>query len=273
MAKKWFEDYADDEPDDAQILDYDITASPNDFNVSTLFSFIESGSVIIPGFQRNYVWDIKRASRLIESVILGLPVPQIFFYEEGKNRFLVIDGQQRLLSIYYFFKQRFPKPKIRTELRPVFDEYGRIPDDVLHDDQYFVNFRLTLPVKIRDQPNKLSKLSYSTLGDYKTQFDLRPMRAVIIKQNSPNDDNSSIYEIFGRLNSGGVNLTPQEIRMSLYHSRFYDMLARINGSKEWRRLLNSKEPDVRMKDVEVLLRLFAMLIDSTDYRPVDGEVP
>jgi uncharacterized protein with ParB-like and HNH nuclease domain len=55
------------------------------------------------------VWDLGRASKLIESLLLGLPVPQIFLYEAARNEFLVIDGQQRLMSIYYFIKQRFPK--------------------------------------------------------------------------------------------------------------------------------------------------------------------
>jgi len=88
---EWFEDYMDD------------------FNITTLFSFIESGVVSIPGFQRNFVWGIKRSSKLIESLILGLPVPQLCLYEQAKNKFLVIDGQQRLMSIYYFIKQRYPK--------------------------------------------------------------------------------------------------------------------------------------------------------------------
>src|SRR3954447_105746 len=109
---KWFYDYAED-VDDLQIEEYDITAAPNDFNVLTINSFLESGAVKIPGFQRNYVWDIKRASKLIESLILGLPVPQIFLYEEQRNRFLVIDGQQRMMSIYYFIKGRFPKKEKR----------------------------------------------------------------------------------------------------------------------------------------------------------------
>ncbi|XYJ23089.1 DUF262 domain-containing protein [Bacillus velezensis] len=89
--------------------EFDITASPNDFNIKTLFDFIESGVVKIPGFQRNYVWDQNRASKLIESIIIGLPIPQIFLYERLRNKFLVIDGQQRLMSIYYFIKGRFPK--------------------------------------------------------------------------------------------------------------------------------------------------------------------
>ena len=68
----WYEDYAEGK-DELQIDEYDITASPNDFNVMTLCSFVDSGAVRIPGFQRNFVWDIGRASRLIESLILGLP--------------------------------------------------------------------------------------------------------------------------------------------------------------------------------------------------------
>jgi uncharacterized protein with ParB-like and HNH nuclease domain len=74
---QWFDDYVD-EDEDQQIDEYDITSSPNDFNVLTLHNFVESGAVRIPGFQRNFVWDHARASKLIESLILGLPVPQIF---------------------------------------------------------------------------------------------------------------------------------------------------------------------------------------------------
>jgi uncharacterized protein with ParB-like and HNH nuclease domain len=107
--------------EDAQIEEYDLTSSPNDFNVKTIYDFIDSGAVKIPGFQRNYVWDIKRASKLIESLIIGLPVPQVFLYEEGRNSFLVIDGQQRLMTIYYFVRQRFPRREKRAEIRRIFN--------------------------------------------------------------------------------------------------------------------------------------------------------
>ena len=94
---------------DLEIREYDIVASPNGFNVLSYFTFFASGAIKIPGFQRHYVWDIRKASRLIESILLGLPVPQVFLYEKARNEFLVIDGQQRLLTIYYFMKGRFPK--------------------------------------------------------------------------------------------------------------------------------------------------------------------
>ena len=263
----WFDDYAEGH-DEIQIEEYDITASPNDFNVMTLCSFIDSGSVRIPGFQRNFVWDMARASRLIESLILGLPVPQLFLYEQQRNRFLVIDGQQRLMSIYYFTKKRFPRKEKRAEIRQIFDRDGGVPDGILHDEHYFLTFNLQLPAHLPGHENKFKGLNYSTLGEYQSQFNLRPIRNIVVKQNSPSDDDSSMFEVFNRLNSGGVNLRPQEIRASMYHSDFYTMLYRINAEKtEWRRLLKSLAPDLNMKDSEVLLRGFAMLIDGANYAP------
>ena len=268
ISKNWWdEDVEDKEEMDTQIEEYDITSSPNDFNINTIFDFITSGVVEIPGFQRNYVWDKKGASKLIESIIIGLPIPQIFLYEKSKNRFLVIDGQQRLMSIYYFIKQRFPRMDKRSILRKIFVEHDGIPDEVLHNDDYFEKFNLKLPVRLPDQPNKFNGLNYSTLGEFKSAFDLRVIRNVIIKQNFPKDDDSAIYEIFNRLNSGGINLTPQEIRTSLYHSKFYEMLYRINMDERWRRMIGLKEPDLHMKDIEFLLRGFAILINGEKYKP------
>lgn len=262
----WFDD-DDADFEDISIKEYDITASPNDFNIKTIFDFIESGSVKIPGFQRNYVWDIKRASKLIESIIIGIPIPQVFLYEEERNSFLVIDGQQRLMSIYYFVKQRFPRFDKRIAIRKVFEEQGQIPEKILQNDDYFSKFNLQLPAQVPNQPNKFNKVSYATLGEYKTTFDLRTIRNIIIKQNFPQDDDSSVYEIFNRLNSGGVNLTPQEIRISLYHSKFFRLLDKLNLHPGWRRLLGIREPDLHLKDVEILLRGFAMLIEGSQYAP------
>ena len=266
-AKSWFDEEEDINNDDYQVREYEVTASPNDFNLSTLVSFIESGAIKIPGFQRNYVWDFKRASKLIESIIIGLPIPQIFLYEEGRNSFLVIDGQQRLMSLYYFWKGRFPRKEKRIALRAVFDEQGHIPPALLDNDEYFVRFKLQLPENLPHHPNKLNKLTYQTLDDLQTTFNLRTIRNVIIKQNSPVGDDSAMFEIFNRLNSGGVNLKPQEIRTSLYHSDFYKLIYKLNALSAWRGILGIQMPDLNMKDCEILLRGFAMLIASRDYTP------
>jgi hypothetical protein len=263
----WFDDEDDHNNDDYQVREYEVTASPNDFNLLTLVNFVESGAIKIPGFQRNYVWDIKRASKLIESIIIGLPIPQIFLYEEGRNSFLVIDGQQRLMSIYYFWKGRFPKKEKRSDLRRIFDEEGHIPAALLDNDEYFVKFKLQLSEQLPSHPNKLRGMTYQTLDDYQTTFNLRTIRNVIIKQTTPEGDDSAMFEIFNRLNSGGVNLKPQEIRTSLYHSRFYTLIYKLNALPAWRRILGIDVPDLNMKDCEILLRGFAMLISGKDYTP------
>ncbi|MCU0417001.1 MAG: DUF262 domain-containing protein [Cytophagaceae bacterium] len=264
--KQWYDDDASDETS-YSFKEYDVSSAPNDFNTKTIIDFIESGIFKIPGFQRNYVWDLKRASKLIESIIIGLPIPQVFLYEESKNSYLVIDGQQRLLTLYFFYKKRFPKKEKRFELRQIFDENGNFPDEVLHNDEYFEDFKLKLNEASSTEKNKLHGMSYPTLGEFKTSFDLRTVRNIMIKQNFPTDDDSAMFEIFNRLNSGGVVLKPQEIRTSLYHSKFYNYLYKLNLDNNWRTLLNKSEPDIHMKDVEILLRGFAMLLDSEEYKP------
>jgi len=171
------------------------------------------------------------------------------------------------MSIYYFVKQRFLRNNKRAELRTIFDEHGNIPERVIHDDAYFENFRLRLPGSTPNRENRFRGLSYATLDTYKVQFELRTIRNVIIKQNMPQDDDSSMFEVFNRLNTGGINLTPQEIRTSMYHSSFYDMLYRENSRPAWRHLLGNQEPDLHMKDIEILLRGFAMLVDGHIYAP------
>ncbi len=264
----WYEPESEDTQEDGySISEYDIISSPNDFNVKTLFDMIESGVIEIPGFQRNYVWDIRRASKLIESLIIGLPIPQLFLYEQARNKFLVIDGQQRLMTIYYFIKKRFPKKEKRTELRQIFNEHGRIPEKIFGDDRYFTDFKLNLPEKLPDKKNKFNKPVYSSLDDYRSTFDLRTMRCILVKQVAPDPEkDAAIYEIFNRLNTAGINLSQQEIRMSIYHSSFYDMLYRANTKPSWRRLLGSPEADLHMKDMEFLLRGFALLIKD-EYKP------
>lgn len=265
---EWFEAEKDETDDEEfSVKEYDVTAVPNDFNIRTIFDFVDSGVVSIPGFQRNYVWDQKRASKLIESLLIGLPIPQIFLYEESRNKFSVIDGQQRLMSIYYFKKKRFPRMERRAALRKIAVDSGTIPPEILADDNYFVNFNLQLPARLPSQTNRFDKLNYDTLGEYQSTFDLRTVRNIVIRQNTPEDDDSSIYEIFNRLNSGGINLTPQEIRVSLYHSKFYTMLDRINQQPVWRKLIGQEETDLHVKDVEILLRAFAMLWYGADYKP------
>lgn len=263
--QNWADDADELLDDELDIQEYEISAAPNDFNIMTITSFIDRGSIIIPNFQRNYVWDQRRASKLIESLILGLPVPQVFLYEEANNRFLVIDGQQRLMSIYFFMKGRFPRMDSRSKLREELEGQSRIPNEILFGDM-FGDFKLDLPSPT-EKVNKFKGMNVHSLGQYKDQLELRALRNIIIKQISPQGDDSSKFEIFNRLNSGGVNLSPQEIRASLFHSEFYDLLRKLNMRDRWRQLNGLTNPDLHMKDVELILRGFAMLFNGERYKP------
>lgn len=280
MISKMLSDYSDMSEDfefekdeeEVTIRPYEVDCLPNDYNITTLISLIERGYMKIPSFQRNYVWKKDMASKFIESVIIGLPIPQLFLFERERNNFLVIDGQQRLVTIYLFKKQRFPKnDEARGIIRKYLSSGKQIPDSELAGD-IFEDFKLKLP-STSDQKNPLDKLQYDTLStindfDFKGEFDFnRTIRTITIKQIAPCDDDSSMFEIFSRLNSGGVMLKPQEIRMSIYYSPFYEKLvSELNINKDWRKFLGKKDPDLHMGEVEVLVRAFAMLDMSNKYK-------
>lgn len=269
-----FSDYVTEEQDDAniddsdsvQIQSFDLVSSPNDFNALTIVSYMEKGRIVVPFFQRNYVWDIYKASRLIESMVFGLPIPQIYLYAEG-NVLKVIDGQQRLLSLYFFMKRKFPIKEKLIDIRDILSTENSIPDKILDNNKYFVDFNLKFK---KSTPSILDGYNYNTLDalneDYKSDFELRTIRNIVIKQIRPQGDRS-MFEIFNRLNTGGMNLRPQEIRMSLYDSKFYRMLIDINKDKSWRKFLGSGSVSPYMQDIEVLLRGFAMLLWGSRYKP------
>lgn len=269
MEETWFNESDFSDSDSLSFVDYDISVAPNDFNINTIFSLVESGIIQMPVFQRKYVWDIKRASKLIESIIMGLPIPQLFFYQSEKNNFLVIDGQQRLLSIYFFVKQRFPTDEGKEKLHEILSGGEKILPDFIEDDRYFKDFKLTLPKVLSGGEfvsHKLAGLKFATLDSYKHTFEfMRTIRCMVVKQNSPTGDIDSIFEIFNRLNTGGQNLLPQEIRMSLFYSKFYVKLLELNRDSRWRKILNLPKIDLHFKDIEILLRCFGMLAQYDNY--------
>lgn len=256
----WEDDILEDESDNIKI--YDLITYPSDFTVNTIFEKLNNGTISIPPFQRNYVWDIKQASKLIESLIIGLPVPQMFFFEE-EDKSLIIDGQQRLLTVFYFMHGRIPKQNKRASLRKTIIERGNLNDELLSDNEYFADFKLKLL-----NNDELNGLSFENLGKYKEKFKSRPIRIMHIKQIAPNeqDKESSMFEIFDRLNTGGSNLSDQEIRMNIHYSSFYKMIDELNLNNKWRKLLGKEELDLRFKDFEILLRCIALANSFDEYK-------
>ncbi len=206
-------------------LKYSITSYGADYVVDVLIRRIEKGDIYIPTFQRGYVWTHRTASRFIESLLLELPVPGIFLSKEGETqRHLVIDGQQRLRTLQYFYDGIF------TPLKRSFSLTGVQP--------------------------RFAGLTYKTLeDDDRRRLDDSIIHATIIKQDDPSDDESSIYHIFERLNTGGTSLLPQEIRTAIYHGPFNMVLDDLNRTAAWRSIYGDVSP--RMRDQELILRFLA----------------
>ena len=264
----FFEDEAYAEGED--IVEYDITTSPRDLTPANIVDMIDSGIIEIPMFQRNFVWDIKKASRLVESLILGLPVPELFFYSDGDENttYKIIDGQQRLLSIYFFVKGRFPK---NSDSRLVVRDSIKSSelDGLLANNNIFKDFVLDLNEKDDKNKSRYHGSKFLTLDkDSQIKFRLRRyLRTVVVRQNKPDDNSSSMFEIFNRLNTGGTPLNHQEIRASLYYCEFYKMITELNDEDCWRKLFGKASQDLRSNDIELILRSLALLQDGDEYSP------
>ena len=254
-----------DRPAEAAFVDeeYDLSIISNDFNVVTLCNFMEHGGITVPIFQRDYVWNKRKASRLIESVALGLPVPEIFLYEMKRNDWYVVDGQQRLLSLYYFNKGRFPLSKPKGESPSPRQSRGKIfmDSDTLADNHLFSNFSLDLTPPYKGGRGVLHGKTYRELPPaLRNQFDLRPMRIVVIRAHSQKIGMGAV-EVFERLNTGGENLSAQQIRSCVFQSPFMRMIGDINRTPLWRKVFG-KTFAPKGRDAEIILRVFAMLSNA-----------
>lgn len=213
---------------------YDIVSYPSDLTLSGIHEMWENGSIVIPDYQRNYVWNIKQASLLIESFLMGLPVPQVFFYVENDNRNEVIDGQQRITSVVYYLSGYFGSETAQGK-RQVFRLKG-----------------------LNEKSPFLDK-SFEDLDErYQRKLKGATLRAINIRQMSPQGQATSVYHIFERLNTGGTPLKPQEIRNCVFRGEFVNILRELNDDPNWRRILGKKASDKHQKDVELILRIFAL---------------
>jgi uncharacterized protein with ParB-like and HNH nuclease domain len=224
----------EEEIDEAPFVEFDISVSPADPPLEMLSSQVVRGDIIIPFYQRRYVWKIEQASKLIESFLMGLPVPQVFLYVNSDDKLEVIDGQQRIMSVKYFFEGLFGEPDNQNR-RQVFKLKG-----LSERSEY--NGKTFVELSPRDQ----RRLRNATL------------RAIHIKQLKPSLRDDSVFHIFERLNTGGTQLKPQEIRNAVYRGNIVEEIKILNTNKEWQKILGIKMPEKSQKDVELVLRLFAL---------------
>ena len=234
---------SNDEVDDVvPAVRYDISSYGVDFDVEGLCRRLRREELFVPAFQRNYIWNVRDASRFIESLLLGLPVPGIILArDEPTGKLSIIDGQQRLKSLLFFYDGYFD-PENRG-----------------------VNSREFKLVGVQED---LAGLTYQTLGE-KDRIDLdnSVIHATVVKQDFPQGDDTSIYHIFERLNSGGRRLYPQEMRNALYPGALIDTIREMNNHPSWRNIYGRRS--ARLRDQELILRFLALHFSEQNYfRPL-----
>lgn len=213
-----------------------IFTEKKDREVSSLYDKIKRGKLVLqPDFQRKFVWDKGRASRLIESAILDIPLPVVYLSEEVDGREYVIDGQQRLTAFLSYIDNRFPDG---------------------------TPFKLT---GLRVLTN-LNKLSFNELTEeYQDKIRDCPIITIAFKKES---DPNLKFEIFNRLNTGSVTLNDQELRNCIFRGSYNELLKDLSRNDDFKFILDIQNPEKRMKDVELVLR-FAAFYNQTylKYKP------
>ncbi|WP_338781649.1 DUF262 domain-containing protein [Streptomyces sp. DG1A-41] len=219
-----------------------VTYTGTDFDVEGLVRRLHRGDIVIPtfghgdtslevaGFQRGFVWRRPQMDRFIESLLMGYPIPGIMLVQQVDRRYLVLDGQQRLRTLGAFY-------------------------DGVHGGREFA---------LENVADLFRGLTYRTLGpEQRRQLDNTFIQATIVKTDGSNESLEAIYQVFERLNSGGTQLTPHEIRIALYPGALVDFLEKLNKISDWRQLYGSRS--LRLRDQELILRIMALYHNSAGY--------
>lgn len=256
-------DYEDDEtfltPEEREELEEPqpaaapITFRSQDFDVKGLVNRLESKDILVPRirmasedqsvcslspFQRGFVWNKKQMDLFIESLLLEYPIPGLFLVQQTDRRLLVLDGQQRLETLRRFYSGLNGDKKYRLKLT------GSKFDGFSYDE---------LPQQFR----RIIDNTYITT-------------TVIVLDNRP-ESNNAVYDVFKRLNSGGTQLTPHEIRMALYNGELMNLIDRSNIRASWRELYGSTQLNRRFRDHELVLRIVALYLEEQSYtKPLGG---
>lgn len=236
-----------DDPD-ADVVDTDPTRAEEalryfgaDFDVDGLVRRLANGNFIIPtfeplaeaetegyeGFQRGLVWKKKQMDRFVESVLLGYPVPGIFLVELPSRRYLVLDGQQRLTTLHSFRHGTYP---VKGGVRKF---------------------------SLRYVGNAYKTLTYADLpSELRLLFDNTFIQATIVVPQGE-AGKKAVYALFERINSGGTNLRPQQIRVALFAGEAVNFVRELNSNPDWRDLFGTHTRD--LKDHELILRAISLL--------------
>ena len=230
MSDKLYEDETEDyqpDPDEKPVHDRQLYTQPYDLTIRSLSVQINEKTLHLrplsdrPKFQRKYVWTDRFASLLIESILLNIPIPPCYFSQNDEFELDVIDGQQRIFSIYRFLNNEFKLSGL----------------DVI---------------------SEINGLRFHELRrQLQRQIDTHTLRAVIITNQSHPDIQ---FDVFERLNTNTMPLNAQELRNCIYRGNLNNLLGELAEHDPWLQILGRKHPDKRLRDEELILRYIAFQI-------------
>lgn len=227
------EDQLEPETEDEQPIskadDRPVTSQGADWTISALRDKLDRGQLDLqPKFQREYVWDQRPElpSRLIESLLLEIPIPPIYFGKVIEGRLEIIDGQQRLTTLVNFVSNRFALRRLHS-----------------------------MPSLNHKFFKELTKQQQEKILD-------TPIRSIVI---DPGANTELRYEVFERLNRGSMSLNEQELRNCVFRGPFNDLLAELEHDPYWRKIKGGDTPERRFKEREVILRFFAFANRLANY--------
>lgn len=200
-------------------------------SLSELLEMYIEKEIIIPSLQRDYIWKHKEASLLIDSILRGLPLPSIFLTEIG-SKYVLIDGLQRLHTVYLFIKGKAYK-------------------------NWNINSGEFVLIKSNDIGQKWRGKNFSNLTiDQQKKIKRTMVNIIEFTQISPVKNFTAMFQIFERINSTGRGLTQQEVRNAAFFSNFNKMLNSLNKKESWKSIFKSEDP--RMADIELILRFLTI---------------
>lgn len=217
--------------------------------VEELWERYKKGNLVLdPDFQRHYVWDDNRASRYIESLLLELPTPPVFMAEETNGEWTVIDGHQRLGTLF-----RFMRPLLRH------------PSEVAHIN---VPFAALPPLILKNLEVLDTELNGRGVEGMSTDDRIKlwktPITIILLPKTA---DSKMKYVLFARLNLGSMSLNNQELRNCLYKGVYSDFIGDLSENQQFLKQWGKSYPDKRMRHRELVLRFFAFLHMRDKYEP------
>lgn len=226
----------------------------SDVAFKTLVEGVNDNLYFIPKYQRKFRWKIEQVQELARSLVRGYPIPPIYAYRNSDGQLEILDGQQRIMSLYFYYIGKFIdiQKVSAVDYRKMDVEnmkYGEALEksfDLIEMHTYLEN---------DDEIGHKTEISYEVLPvELKRKVDYTTITVVELRWDAGGDRITDIQRIFKNLNSRGTKLSPQEIRNGVYNCPFYDMLRTVNMENNAWKKIRGRESD-KEEDMEMLLRL------------------